>query len=160
MPMTFDDHTQGIGRIVTNPQSLGLYLRIFLCESRGEQPRLPAIGDANVQMTTLTNCASLNQLIAAYNAGLTVQEKNHAIGTEIVTLRDAIAHGRILGIRPDVPVTLYKFGQPIAGRVPVQMRVEISEDWLSQKMQLVHDQVLKIAACANSRGYRNIPAHR
>jgi len=155
--MEFDDHALGVGRIVTNLQSLEFYLRMFFCAANGEQPRLPAPGDVDVEMTTLTNFASLTWLVDQYNQQLSEREQEYKVDRDVVSLRDTLAHGRLLGMRPEFPMTIYKFGRDAEGRVPVELCVEVSEEWLTQKMQLVHDQVFKIAACAAGRHYENVP---
>jgi hypothetical protein len=153
--MNLNEHNKYVGEIVRHLQSLELVLRLFLCEEMGEKAQLPQPGETTVLETWLTNYQSLGELVCAYNLKLTdIESPRYAVDKTIVTVRDALAHGRLLAQTPSPPLTLFKFGRPKKRIVPVESVDVLTEEWLRAKTALTYDQVTKVAECAKARGHQ------
>jgi hypothetical protein len=155
--MNDDDHIRGLGQIVGNLLSLEMILRIFLAYLRNQTLEVPTAADQLVNETVFTNYHSLGPLIDIYNSGLSIGEQQFLVDKDVVKIRDAIAHGRLLTNDPNYPLTLYKFGKPSNGRVRVERIDAISERWLNEKKNFVFAQMTKIHNCGKSRNYDCFP---
>ena len=60
--MTAEDHTKGVGAIVTNLQALETVLRYFLAKMNNEVIEFPKVGDTTVKLSYLTRYISLGKL--------------------------------------------------------------------------------------------------
>jgi hypothetical protein len=133
--MNADEYNKHIGAIVMNLQALESNVRFFFFRKNNEQHPFPQSceGD-NVQSTSLTNHCQLRKWIRKFNSCLTQDEvKKFWISEEIVDIRDAIAHGRLVAPEPpSVPYTLWKFAAPVNGRVEVKFCEVLTEDWLTR----------------------------
>ena len=147
------EYAIGLGRIIRNLHALEMVLRVFLGETHKQTMNVPTAVGVMVPETYFTSYHSLGQLIAAYNQVLTIQEATFALDYEAVTVRDAIAHGRLLTTSPHYPLTLYKFGKPTAASVPLELLEVISERWLNEKTNLVFSQIKKVHECGKGRNY-------
>ena len=87
------------------------------------------VGDS-FPVNALTSYAALGGLIDAYN-----QTATAPVDRSLVTLRDTLAHGRIL-CADDVWVnfSLMKFTKPKNGRVTVETRYELTLDWMYEQI--------------------------
>ena len=135
-----------LGQVVCNLQSLEFLLRVFLDQVDTERygtysPILESdvtVG-GHVKANYLTNYDSLTELVDRYNE--VVKKRKRAdltIGQEIVELRDAIAHGRVIGKTPEPPPRLYRFGKPKNGRVPVVCIIDFTEEWARENRGRTH----------------------
>jgi hypothetical protein len=159
--MKDEEHYLGVGRLVSNLQSLEFLLRIFLCEANGEAFDLPKVSTASMPTNHLTNYNSLGQLIDKYNIALSPDEANaHSVDRGIVGVRDALAHGRLCSKDEGLfPLTLYKFGKPDkAGTVPIEHVTIITADWLKTGANLASSGMQKVHGCGKVRGYKSFPA--
>jgi hypothetical protein len=151
-----DEHCLRVGKIIVNLQSLEFILRRFLSEEAGENAQLPQPGDATVSKTWLTNYKSLGEVVNAYNAKIRMNEApKFAVHDTVVTVRDALAHGRALSQTHSPPVTLFKFGKSTTkGIVTVKSVEELTAKWLSAKIKLTRGQIIKVKECAQARGHK------
>ena len=122
MPFQVDAHSWELGKLVNNSQSFELFLRVFLAGlagsvkimregSHADMPRvdIPRVGDV-VPETALTNYDSLGQLIDKYNDAVEVHRR---IDRELVEIRDALAHGRVVSLAPHPPGASREIRPPI-----------------------------------------------
>ena len=127
-----------LGRLVGNLWSLEWMLRNVLY--RLEHPPHTSMGQckplftANVEdkfpVNALTSYASLGELIDAYNKTVLVP-----IDRSLVTLRDTLAHGRVLCDDPVWPnLVLAKMGKPANGTVVVETSYDMSIDWMNSQI--------------------------
>jgi hypothetical protein len=114
-----EQHTQGVGAIVTNLQALETVLRYFLLRLHRQEPQFPKIGDREAKKTYLTRFISLGPLIRTYNKALNDEEEKFKVDKGVLLIRDAFAHGR-LETRNELPACLWKFGSSKKGRVKVE----------------------------------------
>jgi hypothetical protein len=134
-----------LGRLVANLGSLELALRhaIYLHETPTEQrhPSVSAwwkslrVGGAH-PVNALTSWDPLGPLITKYNR----QNPTAAISEDIVDLRDALAHGRILTDDPMSELRLIRFSDPRrSGVAQVEMVGVLSPDWFEKQIHRIHD---------------------
>lgn len=154
--MTRDDHLIGIGKIVGNLQAVEFLLRIFFCDAEGESYDWPDSATRDVAVNHLTNQDSLGKLIRNFNSLLSSNEGQFQIDLGIVRIRDAIAHGRPTALSKEFPVTLWKFGKPKDGRVALEFFEVLNEEWFSESLSLLREQMSKVASCSGRRGYKSL----
>jgi hypothetical protein len=155
--MDGDQHVLGLGKIVGNLHSLEVAIRVFLCEAHGETIQLPAAPSGTVAETHVTSFASLGGLIKEYNDCLSPAEQAHRVDPQAVTIRDAIAHGRLTSGAKEFPLTLVKFAsRNSTGMIPVEFVQVISEQWLEDARKLAKQQIDNVQNCAKARKYKNL----
>lgn len=149
-----DTHTLALGKLVTNLLALETMLRFFLSDidARAGIPQasfdelLVANEGTVVLECALTNRDGLARVISKYNAKVTT---DLAIdGGEIVWLRDAIAHGRIISRDQRPPLSLFKFSEPENGRVTVTVSETLTLDWLQEWTSRIHGEIQKVIAAS------------
>jgi hypothetical protein len=151
------EHVTGIGKIIGNLHALELLLCVFLCKAKGENPDFPKSSTQILPENHLTNFMTLGALIDCYNSMLAPAESMFAVNRSVVTVRDAIAHGRLTSQSPSMyPLTLYKFGRSKSGILTTEIVEVISKEWLDEKLLLLRDQIEKLPRCAAVRGYKSL----
>ena len=154
--MDSEKHLQLTGGLVMNLQAVETLLRFFLVLREGQSTEFPKPGDTHAVETFATTFKSLGDLINLYNDGLKAEERiAYAVDRLIVRIRDAFAHGRLV-TTTDFPVTLWKFGRPIGGKVPIEFSETLTEKWLKEANALLAVQRDRIVACAAARGYKGL----
>jgi hypothetical protein len=154
--MKDEEHTTGVGNIVTNLQALESVLRGFLVERFGQCAGFPKIGDKLACRNYLTSWISLGDLIDDYYASLSENEKQYSIDKTVVTIRDALAHGRLFvrGANPTPPFELWKFGKATGGKMPVEFCETLAAEWLKSTWLLIDREQQKVVTCSRGRGYK------
>jgi hypothetical protein len=94
----------------------------------------------------MTDYKPLKAVIARYNTVVPAEKRKD--GAPIVRLRDALAHGRMLGLQPNDPSTLFKFGQADGKTVPVELVVELTLPWLAEQRAFIADVIKRVRAWA------------
>jgi hypothetical protein len=90
------------------------------------------VGD-RFPVNAMTSYASLGQLIAAYN-----ETANTPVAPSFVTLRDTLAHGRVLCADQSwVNLSLMKFSRPDGGNVTVETRYDLTLAWMNDQIARV-----------------------
>lgn len=151
--MDYKAHLNGVGAIVTNLQAVETVLRRFLVSRFGQCPKFPEPGAQTACRSYLTAYVSLGGLIADYHNVLTEQEQNFRIDESIVSLRDALAHGRLVVRGKEPPYELWKFGKSSGSKTDVDFFAVLTEEWLKEKWLLVEAQQKKVINCSKARGY-------
>jgi hypothetical protein len=75
-PVKVEEHTQGVGAIVTNLQALETVLRYFLAKMNNEDIQFPKVGDKLVKLSYLTRFMSLGKLIKTYTKRSTPRRRS------------------------------------------------------------------------------------
>jgi hypothetical protein len=153
--MDENDHARGVGKIVSNLESLEFLIRIYLSNANNQKIEFPTPATKELPETYITNYMSLGDLTKKYNDGLTPPEQIHYVDVEVVKIRDAFAHGRIFSQTESFPITLYKFAKPIDGKAAVDYVETPTIDWLKQKNEMIRAQMEKVIACGKSRKYKS-----
>jgi hypothetical protein len=153
--MKAEEHTQGVGAIVTNLQALETVLRFFLLRLRKQDPTFPKPGEGKVKKTYLTRWIALDKLIRNYNKVLDANEQKYKVDKEVVRIRNAFAHGRL--VTPDeIPAHLWKFGRSKNGHVEVEFCEELTPEWLKSKWLMIDRERQKVVDCFKARGYEGL----
>lgn len=148
-----ESYALALGKIVSNLHGLELLLRVFLHNADKKRYRSPPPEvdpdkikvAADVAENYFTNYDSLGDLIKRYNglvAGLKAPELR--IDETLVRLRDALAHGRVLGSKPEPPLRLYKFGKPTNNQVPVIDIIDLTDARLKKEISRVFGESMKV----------------
>ena len=153
--MNHDDHAKGVGKIVSNLELLEFLIRIYLSSANNQKIEFPTSTTTELPETYITNYMSLGDLTDKYNEGLTSAEQIHCVDIEVVKVRDALAHGRIFSHTESFPITLYKFSKPKDGKAAVEYAENFTTDWLTQKNEMIRNQMNKVVACGKSRNYKS-----
>jgi hypothetical protein len=132
-----------LGRIVWNLWSREWMLRNVLYRLKREPhtnlPRPQALFAAKtgdrLPENALTSYDSLGQLIDAYNA-----TAPKPVDRSLVTLRDTLAHGRVLAQDDSSQnFALVKFTRPEGNSVGVETRYELTFDWMNEQIKRVRE---------------------
>ena len=150
----FDNYLRDLGKVIGNLHSLELMLRLFLhnveLKRYGSPPPEVSLDKIKVgdfiQENYFVNYDSLGDLVNKYNDIITSRRSSElSVDETTVKLRDAFAHGRILGSQPSPPFKLYKFGRPSRKcRVKVQRIANLTEKELAEYIRHVLNQIKKI----------------
>jgi len=145
----FEAHALSLGKLIGNLQSLemGARMAIVNLDKRAAeqvQSQLPQVkaGDL-VELNAFTNKDDLTQTLEKFNKRAPSECRIDI--RPIVSLRDALAHGRIFGFGPVRPIRILKFGQKAtAGKVPVELAVDMTDDWFRENIQILGQALEKI----------------
>jgi hypothetical protein len=153
--MTEKDFNSHVGGIVMNLQALETALRFFFFRKNGELNPFPKPGVDSTPSSSLTAYKELRKWIRMFNSGLSKEERpKYGITEEIVEIRDAIAHGRLVAPDPpELPYTLWKFDHAVDGISPVRFSKVLTEDWLTETIALLDRENDKVVSCHKGRGY-------
>ncbi len=154
--MKAEEHTQGVGAIITNLAALETVLRYFLARVKNEKIEFPQSGDRQTKKTYLTRSITLQNLIQNYNGALKTAESRYAINKkDIVRLRNAFAHGRLL-TTSEIPARLWNFIGSKKGHMEIEFDEELNADWLKTTWVGLEKEKQKVVDCYNSRGYKGL----
>jgi len=153
----FDNYQSALGRTIGNLHSLELLLRLFLhnVDARRYGSPPPEVGLDKIKVGDVvpenyfTNYDSLRDLVKKYNNLVTSQKApGFCVDETVVKLRDALAHGRVLGQQPAPPLQLYKFGKPKSHQVTVEYVADLTETELAGYIRRLFEQLKKVGeAC-------------
>jgi hypothetical protein len=133
-----DNVTRALGRLMGNLWSLEWMVRnVLYLQGHAPHTPMPAqrllltaeVGD-RLPENALTSYHSLAPLLKAFNA-----TAGKAIDLDLVTLRDTIAHGRVVARDQEVEhLSLVKFHPPDANGVVVAIRYELTLPWMDEQI--------------------------
>jgi hypothetical protein len=151
-----NDYTQLVGAIITNLQALETVLRYHSLGPEAREVQFPMVGALDVVENDLTSWVSLGKLVKRFNSSLKPDEQKFKVDSQLVIIRDAFAAGRLVTTEEKLPFTLWKFGQPENGRVPVEFCKELTVEWLTTTRDMILDQKQKVIDCFNARSYQGL----
>ena len=143
-----------IGRLWQNYGALEQFVRLFLCEESKQSLAFPLPLTFNSFIypdppTYMTNGDSLGHLIDKYNEIVEKIDPCLCLNPGLVTIRDAMAHGRIIGDSGDN----WLLWKPAHGRKPIFHQV-FDKKWLRQTSQEISDAVISVMKLALKRGHQ------
>jgi hypothetical protein len=96
-----------------------------------------------VELNAFTNADGLRETLETYNSQV---RSGCAVDVEmVITLRDALAHGRTFGVGGYPRLRLLKFGRKyVDGKVMVEAADTMNEEWFASQNDLVTDAQEKI----------------
>jgi len=156
------DYATNLGMLVANLHSLEFRLRAFLSKLPHARPNgLP--WDVNLYSfpvgrelpeSDITSYATLGRMIADYNKNATAYKIGVPISTDIVPLRDALAHGRAAATSGFENPCLIKFSPAKRGHVTVVYNAEMNEQWFTANITLLSEALDKINAALSEASRR------
>jgi hypothetical protein len=150
-----EEHTQGIGAIVTNMAALETVLRYFLLRAKKQEVHFPKPGDREVKRSYLTRSIALQNIIRNYNGVLEANEAKYAVDKDMVRIRNAVAHGRLL-TASEIPARLYNFIGSKKGHMEIEFNEELTADWLKATWLRIDSERQKVVDCFKARGYKGL----
>jgi len=146
--MTIDEYASKLGKFWINFNSLELLLRMYLTKhNRETEVGLEIDIGGSCPLSHLTNYDTFETLAEKYNATLALADRIDV--SDIVRLRDAIAHGRVLtkAHLPDFPLTVVKFSKPDRGRgtVNVTFKEVLTASFLDRCINNAYSTARKVA---------------
>jgi hypothetical protein len=165
LPGVLEAHALHVGGLVGNLQSLEILIRFFLSGLPSARPTGVAYGidlfafpvGTVLDESDLTSYESLGELIDRFNEHASAN-KMSAVDRSLVSLRDAIAHGRVSAVAPSDQLRLVKFGPPRNGKVKIEFNEMMTPAWLIEQKQRVF-RAIEIV-CAHMPVERLAPAVR
>jgi hypothetical protein len=73
----------------------------------------------------------------------------------VLKIRDALAHGRLV-TTSELPATLWKFGQPVNGRVPIEFCEVMTFDYMTETWKMIDFERGKVVDCFKARHYEGL----
>jgi hypothetical protein len=118
-----NDTPNGIGKILSNLQSLEFALRLLLYElqkahadDQAQSFKLESLSVGEwIEENPLTSYDTLGQLIKKVNSAFSARGFTDLVDESVVTLRDAIAHGSVSSLQAEGPYSIFKFSKPRDG---------------------------------------------
>jgi hypothetical protein len=154
--MEVEEHTKSVGAVITNLQALETVVRYFLLKANSQEPDFPNPGAKDTSITYLSDFRSLRGLIRLYNEKLVDAEAPYAVDLEaVLEIRDAFAHGRLV-TTSELPATLWKFGEPVNGRAPIEFCEVLTVDFLTATRKMIDDERGKVVTCFKARRYEGL----
>jgi len=143
--MTRNEYTNKLGQFWSNFNSLEMSLRLYLTKKNQEsEVGLELDVGSSCPLSHMTNYDTFEALAAKYNHA--VSEKHRINVSDVVRLRDAIAHGRAV-MKEDVPLTLVKFSRPdrCDNTVKVTFKEVLTTDFLDRCINQTYATILSVA---------------
>jgi hypothetical protein len=81
-----------------------------------------------------------------------MQRAAFSIDDKPLRIRDALAHGRLVAPTKEYPLTLWKFGREVSGRIPIEFNEVLTSDWLEKAWKMINQQKDRVDACSKQRG--------
>ena len=153
-----DQHALCLGTLFTNLQTLEFLLRLFLYKKRS-RPHISFVRGQNLTglrvgkvlpENAVTDYDSLGKLIRRYNATAVGKVHGLKITDDLVSLRDALAQGRVFVPKTGLPLQLLKFTKPRGKTVRVEFAAALSLDWLEKQSTRVLAEITKVRAAMGS----------
>ena len=153
--MDVKEHTQGVGTVITNLQALETVLRYFLLRMKKQEAHFPKPGDRKTKKTYLTRSITLQNLIRNYNGALDDDEGKYAVDKDMVRIRNAFAHGRLL-TSTEIPARLWNFIGSGKGDMKIEFEEELTAEWLKTTWLKIDGERQKVVDCFKARGYAGL----
>lgn len=150
--MKVEEHTQGIGAIITNLAALETVLRYFLLRLKKQEAEFPKPGDRTAKKTYLTRSITLQNLVRNYNGVLANDERQYAVDKDVIRIRNAFAHGRIL-TTTEIPARLWNFIGSRKGHMEIEFSEEMTAEWLKSTSFKIEAEKQKVVDCFKARSY-------
>lgn len=149
--MTIADHSSNLGKLVHNFQTLETWLRFVLLKLEPTQHAAARLDFENMAVGTelssndVTDYADLATLCKRFNRHMSAKNAPE-LNLAIVNIRDAIAHGRIIGTKSGLPLRLVKFSRPASGRVKLVVNEVMDQNWFSLQLLRTHRAIERVRA--------------
>jgi hypothetical protein len=150
--MTIDEHSKHLGGLLADFHSLEFCLRIFLHHLPHARPLGVPYGTdiyslpvgTDLPENDLTSYETLGVLIERYNREVLAHGAGEQVDQTLVSVRDALAHGRVSTKDENQPMRLLKFDRPRQGRVRIAFNEEMNEAWFKKQKKRVVDEINRV----------------
>ncbi|KTB97120.1 hypothetical protein [Pseudomonas sp. ICMP 10191] len=137
--MTLEEHSAALGKLLSNLQTVELLARMYIHEKsyKAENKSIPPfkinspVGSTH-RADPFNNYDTLTTTLKKYN---NLNNKATVDIDSLVELRDALAHGRILGEIDDDNLRLLKFSKEQNGEVRVTYNETLSKQWFDSNIK-------------------------
>lgn len=140
---SFELHALNLGKLIGNLLTIEMAARMFLSQHEEQSAsksttQLPTVKEGDfVEIDAFTNPDDLRQTLNKYNKRVSSEYK--VATSEIVSLRDALAHGRAFGFGSKKHLRLLKFGRKKNdGKVPVELVQDMNDEWFIANIKLLN----------------------
>ena len=144
-----ETHALRVGKIIGNLQMIEMAARMALVKldkykSSQVVTDLSQVKENDViELNAFTDKSDLRQTLQKYNKKVVPEFKVNI--NKIVSLRDALAHGRVFGCGHTPFLRLLKFNRDTKNnKVKVDMSVEITPDWLISQIDFLMNEYSKV----------------
>lgn len=151
----FELHALNLGKLVGNLLTIEMAARMFLAKHEEEfqsriTTQLPRVSEGDlVESDAFTNSDDLRQTLEKYNKRVPSKELACPID-EIVSLRDALAHGRTFGFGEMPHLRLLKFSRKATeGKYRVELAQDMSASWFLHKNSVLESATEKLTQALN-----------
>lgn len=155
--MDNSEHAELLGGLVGNFQSLEIAIRLAMAQRHdsvarntyGDDFRNAPVGTV-IALSDLTDFASLRDLINGFNSAFSPEKP---LDLSLVTLRDALAHGRVFAGPSEEEFRIVKFTKPAKGatNVAVEYSEVMTKGWFTENKARVRQAVEIVALHLSSR---------
>lgn len=152
-------YTRLLGQLVADLQALEYVIRAYLY-ARADGPHKPFASDDALDLikfgdlvpeNAMTDYSTLGQLIDRFNRLVANSHPELRLDSSIVSVRDALAHGRVSTGDPSRDLVLVKFGKPRNGLARVEYVQTLTAGWLLGQADRVGEEFEKIAKAPGTR---------
>ena len=149
--MSPSEHSSYLGKLVHNFQCLETWLRFALLKLETSQHAEAEIDferlsvGAALSANEVTDYATLATLIERFNARMTTKGAK-TLNLALVNIRDAIAHGRVVGTVSGFPLRLVKFSKPKSGQVTLVLNEIMNRQWFELQILRTNRAIERVRA--------------
>lgn len=149
------DHVLRLGKLLGNLQSLETLLRIYLLKVGSavadtrvvKKPYWDLVVGDIVDDDEFSNYDTLGKLVAKYNLDISKRESSLCIDTQLIAVRDLLAHGRIAAAAADTAsLKVVKFEKPQDGKAVVSASVLMDDDWFDTNIANCRVQIENVSS--------------
>jgi len=152
-------HIRYTGYLVMNLQALETAIRAFLECRDGRPLTFPRPGETETEETWLTKYVYFGPLVQEFNKSLKTAEERarYTLDLDVVSIRNAFAHGRLFSDFERLPARLWKFGDKNSrGKIDVDFSQLLTPEWLLKNHNFIVREKQKVHSCFDSRKYKGL----
>ena len=168
--MELNEYACKLGRIHGNLMSIETSIRFFL-QNQVDRRQITLesnlltvhpdydslkVGDC-VPENAITDFKSLEALIDAFDRGVAEKYPDLKLDKALITLRDALAHGRAFTLDPKLPLLLVKFAKPVDGKVRVEFAEHVTDEKLLEWFNIVMENLRRVTVASERFGNDSPP---
>jgi hypothetical protein len=149
-----DIYAYHLGALWGRLMSLEVLLRMAISRGKFKAPLKVSAGD-EMDHDVINRWAYLSSLVPEYNSIVATSHPECVIsGANIVTLRNALAHGIAISTSPSPPLRLVKFGKldQSTGKVKVDFATDMTTEWLEEQQHLVQSAINNVISYIKATG--------
>ena len=156
--MDAEAHALALGKLLGNLHALEMALRAYLINRPEARPvhaqhgvdfSVLSVG-TELPESDLTSHLYLSELVKSFNR-LALEDGTPAIDERVVTLRNTLVHGCVVGNASSFPVRIVKFSRPHDGKVKIETSQEMTSEWFDSQLRELWNAISTIAIKMQAR---------